>query len=203
MTEPTGAAAARELIDRSRYMTIATADADGRPWASPVWFAHEGYTDFLWVSRPDAQHSLNIKARAAVALVVFDSNVAPGAAQAVYADAVAEEVGGNSLEHAIGGVCGEVAQNGAERLDSGRRHRRGTPSLVSSASDGVVRSRFQRAARPRTPMRLSYEHADPPPAAPRRLRERCHGCGRRRARRRFRLPRESRRLAAWHGQGAA
>ena len=102
MTDPTGPASARELIDRSRYMTIATANADGRPWASPVWFAHEHYTDFLWVSRPGAQHSLNIKARAAVALVVFDSNVAPSATQAVYVDAVAAEVGGDSLEHAIG-----------------------------------------------------------------------------------------------------
>jgi GNAT superfamily N-acetyltransferase len=37
---------ARGLIDANAYMTLATADADGRPWASPVWFAHHDYTRF-------------------------------------------------------------------------------------------------------------------------------------------------------------
>jgi hypothetical protein len=31
---------AKEIIDANRYMTLATADAQGTPWASPVWFAH-------------------------------------------------------------------------------------------------------------------------------------------------------------------
>jgi Pyridoxamine 5'-phosphate oxidase len=30
------AAVAREIIDANRYMTLATADGDGRPWAAPV-----------------------------------------------------------------------------------------------------------------------------------------------------------------------
>lgn len=81
MTGETAVAAARALIDRSQYLTLATGDAAGRPWVSPVWFAHEDYREFLWVSRPDARHSLNIEARAAVALVVFDSTVAPADAR--------------------------------------------------------------------------------------------------------------------------
>ncbi len=101
MTDATTAAAAQALIDRSRYMTLATADADGRPWVSPVWFAHEGYTEFLWVSRPDARHSLNIEVRASVALVVFDSAVAPLDAQAVYVEADADEVDAEALGRAI------------------------------------------------------------------------------------------------------
>ena len=28
--------AARGIIDANRYMTLATADAEGEPWASPV-----------------------------------------------------------------------------------------------------------------------------------------------------------------------
>jgi predicted pyridoxine 5'-phosphate oxidase superfamily flavin-nucleotide-binding protein len=31
-------AVARRLVDTIQCMTIATADADGRPWISPVWF---------------------------------------------------------------------------------------------------------------------------------------------------------------------
>ena len=48
---------ATEIIDANRYLTLATADGDGRPWAAPAWYAHEGYSDFLWVSGPDTRHS--------------------------------------------------------------------------------------------------------------------------------------------------
>ena len=33
---------AREIIDANQYLTLATADGDGRPWAAPVWYAHQG-----------------------------------------------------------------------------------------------------------------------------------------------------------------
>ena len=33
----------RRVIDANLYMTIATADEVGSPWASPVYFAHTGY----------------------------------------------------------------------------------------------------------------------------------------------------------------
>jgi hypothetical protein len=78
--------AAREIIDSNLYMTLATADAEGCPWASPVWFAHECYRDFLWVFRPEARHSRNVAARPELALVVFDSTVAPGDAADVYGE---------------------------------------------------------------------------------------------------------------------
>ena len=34
--------AARAIVEANRFMTLATADADGVPWASPVWFAPDG-----------------------------------------------------------------------------------------------------------------------------------------------------------------
>src|SRR5215216_651310 len=94
-------ASAQELIDRHRYLTLATADAAGRPWASPVWYAHDGYRTFLWVSRPDARHSANIAERPEVGIVIFDSTVPVGGAAAVYAEAVAEEVDAAQREAAI------------------------------------------------------------------------------------------------------
>ena len=95
------AVAARDIIDANRYMTLATADGDGLPWATPVWFAHEGYTDFLWVSRPEARHSRNLASRSELAIVIFDSTVPVGGAQAVYAEALAAELVGAELEHAV------------------------------------------------------------------------------------------------------
>ena len=74
-------------------MTLATVDADGRPWASPVWFAAPAPTELLWVSDPNARHSRNIAVRPEIAIVIFDSSVTPGDASAVYMEARAEQCG--------------------------------------------------------------------------------------------------------------
>src|SRR5215218_11156180 len=93
-------ALARSIVDSNLYLTLATADAEGRPWASPVWFALEGYRDFLWVSKPDARHSRNVMVRPELALVIFDSTAAPGDGGAVYVEGRGEELGGQELERA-------------------------------------------------------------------------------------------------------
>jgi pyridoxine/pyridoxamine 5'-phosphate oxidase len=94
-------ALARNIVDSNLYMTLATADAEGSPWATPVWFAHEDYRDFHWVSRPGARHSRNLAIRPELALVVFDSTVAPGDAAAVYVEGRGEGLEGRELERAI------------------------------------------------------------------------------------------------------
>jgi Pyridoxamine 5'-phosphate oxidase len=100
--EVTNESDARAIVDANAYLTLATADAAGTPWASPVWFAHDGYVRFVWVSRPDARHSQNVAARPEVGIVVFDSTVPVGGAQAVYVEATAEVVGDADLEGLIG-----------------------------------------------------------------------------------------------------
>lgn len=93
---------ARTILDASRYVVLATADTDGVPWASPVWFATEGYQQLYWVSHPGARHSQNIAARPRIAMVVFDSTIPPGTGQGVYMTADAEQVTEPAhLEHGI------------------------------------------------------------------------------------------------------
>ena len=108
-------AIAREILDINRYMTLATADGDGRPWASPVWYAHQGYTDLLWVSRPGARHSRNLAVRPELAIVIFDSTVPEGSGQAVYVEALAEELGGAEREQGIAVISRRSEAYGAER----------------------------------------------------------------------------------------
>lgn len=48
---------ARGLMDANLYVILGTADADGTPWTSPVYFAAADYAEIFWVSSPDAQHS--------------------------------------------------------------------------------------------------------------------------------------------------
>src|SRR5262245_64306560 len=92
---------ARTIIDSNRYMALGTADPDGHPWVSPVWFATEDYARFYWVSSPDARHSLNVVARPEVAIAIYDSTVPVGGAQAVYMSGRAEELTGSELERGI------------------------------------------------------------------------------------------------------
>ena len=92
---------ARAIIDASLYLVLATADGTGRPWRSPVYFAHDGYAEFLWVSAPQAEHSRNIAARPQVGIVIFDSHAPIGTGQGVYISATAEQVASDNLSRGI------------------------------------------------------------------------------------------------------
>jgi hypothetical protein len=85
-------ATARTIVDSNLYMVLGTADADGHPWVSPVYFASVGYSTFLWVSRPERQHSRNVAVRPEVSLVIFDSTTPISTGLAVYVAGVADEV---------------------------------------------------------------------------------------------------------------
>ena len=98
---PDSAAIARALIDSCQYLTLATADPDGRPWASPVWYAHEDHTRFVWVSKPEARHSRNLAARPETGIVIFDSTAPMGEGQAVYVEATVEELASDDDERWI------------------------------------------------------------------------------------------------------
>lgn len=88
----TGSDIARAVLDTNSFMTLATSDADGTPWATPVWYATEDYKSLYWVSRPNTQHSRNIAGRPEVSVVVFDSTQRPGGVTAVYMTATATQL---------------------------------------------------------------------------------------------------------------
>lgn len=91
----------RDIIEANRYLVLATADAHGRPWSSPVYFAHDRYTEFLWVSSPQATHSSNIAVRPEVGIVVFDSQSAINTGQGAYTSAVAQQLDDDEASTAI------------------------------------------------------------------------------------------------------
>ena len=94
-------ATGREIVDSGSYMVLGTADADGRPWASPVWYAPEGYRELFWVSSPEVRHSRNIAVRPEISIVVFDSRQPIGTGQAVYMAATAEQLTGADEERGM------------------------------------------------------------------------------------------------------
>jgi hypothetical protein len=92
---------ARAAIDANRYLTLATADRAGRPWPSPVWYAHTSYREFFWVSASGTRHSRNLAERPEAGIVIFDSHVPAGTAQAVYLTVTAAEVTADDLIRGI------------------------------------------------------------------------------------------------------
>jgi uncharacterized protein YhbP (UPF0306 family) len=137
---------AREIVEASHYLILGTADAEGRPWACPVWYAHDAYAVFFWASRPGARHSVNIGVRPAVSAVIFDSSKPPGDGQAVYLEAVAEEVV-EDLEAAVAVYSGRSVARGlgqwsVARLTEPAQHRlyraRVTGSYVLDGHDRRV-----------------------------------------------------------------
>jgi hypothetical protein len=101
-----------EVVDATVFMTIATADPTGRPWAAPVFFATEDYRTYYWVSSPAARHSQDIQTRPEVAIVIFASDVRPGAGQAVYLEARAELVPMSDLAEALRAYPGAASRGG-------------------------------------------------------------------------------------------
>jgi pyridoxine/pyridoxamine 5'-phosphate oxidase len=131
----TAAEEACRVVAANAYMTLATADADGRPWATPVWFAALGCADFVWVSRPGTRHSANIAGRSAVGIVVFDSTVAVGGAAAVYVEADASEVGPED----------GAARAAALAVYNGRAQEQGIGSWSERDVSGAAQFRIYRA----------------------------------------------------------
>ena len=105
-------AGARAVFAANRYMVLGTADADGWPWTSPVWYAREGYEELYWVSSPQTRHSRNIATRPQISIVVFDSQVAPGSAAALYMQATAQELTGPELDRGMAVFAREDAAQG-------------------------------------------------------------------------------------------
>ncbi len=95
------AAQAAAIIDRISYMVLGTADRDGRPWATPVYYATDGRGAFYWVSSHEARHSANIAQRQEVGIVIFDSAVPIGTGQGVYVEAHAEQLNGQTLDDGL------------------------------------------------------------------------------------------------------
>ena len=109
---------ARSILDAQSYVVLATSDAAGAPWATPVWFATESYTTLYWVSFPGARHSSNIASRPEISAVVFDGSVAPGEGQAVYLAMTARIVTDVSeVEHGLAVLSAKLVGQGGTAFD--------------------------------------------------------------------------------------
>lgn len=125
------------ILAANQFMTLATADGDGRPWAAPVWFARAGERDLLWVSRPEARHSRNLATRPELGIVVFDSTVRPLEGEAAYLEATAVEVGAAGREAALAAYSRRSTASGLRAWTEA--------DVTGAAEHRLYRARIERA----------------------------------------------------------
>jgi hypothetical protein len=92
---------ARTVLEETCYAVLATADLDGTPWATPVWFAHDDLDRLYWLSWPGSRHSQLIERRPEVAVTVFDTHAVPNEGTAFYATARARRCPDERLDEGL------------------------------------------------------------------------------------------------------
>jgi nitroimidazol reductase NimA-like FMN-containing flavoprotein (pyridoxamine 5'-phosphate oxidase superfamily) len=107
--DPALRAMAHGVLDANRYLVLGTAERDGRPRVSPVYFTHDGYRHLYWVSSPASTHSGNVAADSRVGIVVFDSSRPTKDTEAVYVTATAAEVAPHELVEACAAAFARVS----------------------------------------------------------------------------------------------
>lgn len=90
-----------KIIASERYMTLATADPSGNPWAATLFYAYDTMYNFCFLSAKDSLHAqhLNINHKAAVS--IFDSHIPPEAADGVQIECSARQAKLSELPHII------------------------------------------------------------------------------------------------------
>lgn len=99
---------AHAMLEGNQYLTLATADRDGLPWATTVWYCTSSHSrsssglgvQLIWLSRPEARHSVNLGERPEVGISIFDSTQPAGSGSGVQLAARAEPVPSSLLDEA-------------------------------------------------------------------------------------------------------
>lgn len=91
---------AMPFLDTIRYCTLSTVDADGLPWAAPVFYVYGNDGDIYWWTDVESQHSRNIAHNPTIYITIFDSTAPEGEGSGLYIRAAARVVPENEIAHA-------------------------------------------------------------------------------------------------------
>lgn len=82
-----------ELLSGNTYLSLATADENGTPWASPVVYEFdETHGNLFFISAPDSRHIRNISKNPTVAFSIYNSAQTVGNAFGIQWSGRVEEV---------------------------------------------------------------------------------------------------------------
>lgn len=100
-----------QLLERNVHCVIASASADGEPWASPVFFNYDPALRIVFESARDSRHAGLIADNPRVMIAVADL-AHRGPPRGVYLEALAREVPPEGLDKAL-----DLFANGPHRKD--------------------------------------------------------------------------------------
>jgi uncharacterized protein YhbP (UPF0306 family) len=108
---PVGAARlgrlARDLLEASTLCAIATVSSGRRAHVNTAYFAWSDRLDLVWLSAPQAQHSVNVRKNPSVAVSVYDSSQSWGKPdRGIQLFGRAREVAGAAADEAAGTYAG-------------------------------------------------------------------------------------------------
>lgn len=89
---------AKDVIDGTNYIVLATVDGQGNPWNSPLNCAYDGELNFYWKSPVDSQHSKNIRLNNKAFFVIFDSRAPIGDGVGIYFEGKAYEINEDNVD---------------------------------------------------------------------------------------------------------
>ncbi|OGG30653.1 hypothetical protein A2973_00095 [Candidatus Gottesmanbacteria bacterium RIFCSPLOWO2_01_FULL_49_10] len=92
---------AQEIIDRNIYCTVATVDADGQPWSTPLFFHYDSEYALYVTSAIDSLHVQNWQVNPRISVSIFDSNTKLKSGNAVYMEAKVAEISIEELPGAL------------------------------------------------------------------------------------------------------
>ena len=118
---------AKELLNISEYINIATATSSGEPWNTPATGVHDKELNFYWSSWKEANHSINVRANPKVFITLYDSTRKRGDnhRKCLYIKAIASEVTNTSdIEKAMSLLYVEHSTNRETSMFLGEAQRR-------------------------------------------------------------------------------
>lgn len=63
-----------QIIDSNLYLALSTADKNGNPWTSPLFYCRDEQFNFYFISMPSSQHSKNTTIRPDVSFAIYDAH---------------------------------------------------------------------------------------------------------------------------------
>lgn len=138
---------AKKVMDKVKYITVATVDGNGQPWNTPVAGFHfdNDYT-LYWASWQNNQHSKNIRSNNKIFIVIYDSTPTDAPTQGVYIQAIASELNEEEEVMQAALVFGNDPYNtsdGKEYLnDKPRRVYKAVPQKIWVNSDSEITGNF-------------------------------------------------------------
>lgn len=94
----------KELVDilfSESYAALATVDADGATWSTPLVFTLNEAREVIWASASESLHSMNLGSSTLVGASIYDSGQPQNSPQGVYLQGTALEVPVGELDQAV------------------------------------------------------------------------------------------------------